>query len=218
MQSRKFRQGGPQLYNLGWCTGLKMTSSLSRQLASLKSDSGIGAVADLSQGVTTRQSLLTGESGSSLALSAAQVQLLARQGLTNLSKNVRILKAFEDVVFPPSDQHGDQGTSMQIDVEEDDTIVDAVDKSHLTLENLLVILSPHLLGKDAQFILQFLMNQHQVRYAKEYALFVFSIDGPKQNATSLLTPVSNLVFHALSSGTPSHALHGSFNNHVHERI
>ena len=139
-----------------------MTSSLSRQLASLKSDSGIGAVADLSQGVTTRQSLLTGESGSSLALSAAQVQLLARQGLTNLSKNVRILKAFEDVVFPPSDQHGDQGTSMQIDVEEDDTIVDAVDKSHLTLENLLVILSPHLLGKDAQFILQFLMNQHQV--------------------------------------------------------
>ena len=144
-----------------------MTSSLSRQLASLKSDSGIGAVADLSQGVTTRQSLLTGESGSSLALSAAQVQLLARQGLTNLSKNVRILKAFEDVVFPPSDQHGDQGSSMQMEVEEDD-IVDAVDKSHLTLENLLVILSPHLLGKDAQFILQFLMNQHQVRHAKEY--------------------------------------------------
>ena len=139
-----------------------MTSSLSRQLASLKSDSGIGAVADLSQGVTTRQSLLTGESGSSLALSAAQVQLLARQGLTNLSKNVRILKAFEDVVFPPSDQPGDHGSSMQMEVEEDD-IVDAVDKSHLTLENLLVILSPHLLGKDAQFILQFLMNQHQVR-------------------------------------------------------
>ena len=195
-----------------------MTSSLSRQLASLKSDSGIGAVADLSQGVTTRQSLLTGESGSSLALSAAQVQLLARQGLTNLSKNVRILKAFEDVVFPPSDQLGDQGSSMQMEVEEDD-IVDAVDKSHLTLENLLVILSPHLLGKDAQFILQFLMNQHQVRYAKEYALFVFSRDGPKQNATSLLTPVSNLVFYALSSGTlGTTALHGSFNNHLNERI
>ena len=26
------------------------------------------------------------------------------------------------------------------------------------------------------------------------ALFVFSTDGPKQNATSLLTPVSNIVF------------------------
>ena len=49
-------------------------------------------------------------------------------------------------------------------------------------------------------------------------LFVFSIDGPKQNATSLLTPVSNIVFNALSSGTLGFALHGSFNNHLHERI
>ena len=41
------------------------------------------------------------------------------------------------------------------------------------------------------------------------ALFVFSIDDPKQNATSLLTPVSNIVFYALSSGTLGFALHGS---------
>ena len=32
-------------------------------------------------------------------------------------------------------------------------------------------------------------------------LFVFSIDDSKQNATSLLTPVSNIVFDVLSSGT-----------------
>ena len=50
------------------------------------------------------------------------------------------------------------------------------------------------------------------------ALFVFSIDGPKQNAVSLLTPVSNIVLYALSSGTLGSALHGSFNNHLHERI
>ena len=50
------------------------------------------------------------------------------------------------------------------------------------------------------------------------SLFVFSTDGPKQNATSLLTPVSNIVFYALSSGTLGFALHGSFNNHLHERI
>ena len=39
------------------------------------------------------------------------------------------------------------------------------------------------------------------------------IDDPKQNATSLLTPVSNIVFNALSSGTLSFALHGSSSNH-----
>ena len=52
----------------------------------------------------------------------------------------------------------------------------------------------------------------------DISLFVFSIDGPNQNATSLLTPVSNIVFHALLSGTLGFALHGSFYNHLHERI
>ena len=49
--------------------------------------------------------------------------------------------------------------------------------------------------------------------ASHYSLFVFLIDGPKQNATSLLTPVSNIVFYALSSGTLSFALHGSSISH-----
>ena len=49
-------------------------------------------------------------------------------------------------------------------------------------------------------------------------LFVFSIDDSKQNATSLLTPVSNVVFYALSSGTLGFALPDSFNNQLHERI
>ena len=45
------------------------------------------------------------------------------------------------------------------------------------------------------------------------SLFVFSIYDPKQNATSLLTPLSNTVFYALLSGTLSFALHGSSLNH-----
>ena len=53
---------------------------------------------------------------------------------------------------------------------------------------------------------------------KMVTLFVFSIDGPKQNAGSLLTPVSDIVFYALSSGTHGFALHGSFNKHLHERF
>ena len=49
-------------------------------------------------------------------------------------------------------------------------------------------------------------------------LFVFSIVGPKQNAGSLLTLVSDTVFYALSHGTLGFALHGSSFNHFFQRI
>ena len=49
-------------------------------------------------------------------------------------------------------------------------------------------------------------------------LFVFSIDDPKQNAGSHLTPVPSIVFDALSDGTIGFAFHGSFNNHLFQRI
>ena len=45
-------------------------------------------------------------------------------------------------------------------------------------------------------------------------LFVFSISDPKQNARSLLTPVSGTVFKALSHSSLGFALHGSFFNHL----
>ena len=45
------------------------------------------------------------------------------------------------------------------------------------------------------------------------ALFVFLKSDLKQNARSLLTPVSDPDFHALSHGSLSFALHGSFFNH-----
>ena len=41
-------------------------------------------------------------------------------------------------------------------------------------------------------------------------LFVFSLSDPKQNARSLLTPVSGTVVYALSHGGLGFALHGSF--------
>ena len=37
-----------------------------------------------------------------------------------------------------------------------------VEESLLTLDNFLILLSPHMLTKDAQYILQFIMNEHQV--------------------------------------------------------
>ena len=52
------------------------------------------------------------------------------------------------------------------------------------------------------------------RIKKLGSLFVFSVNSPKLNSGSLMTPVSNTVFYALSHGTLSFALNGSFNNHL----
>ena len=51
-----------------------------------------------------------------------------------------------------------------------------------------------------------------------HLLFVSSIDDPKQNAGSFLTPVFSIVFYALLHGTLGFAFHGSFNNHLFQRI
>ena len=53
---------------------------------------------------------------------------------------------------------------------------------------------------------------------KHRALFVFFRDGLKQNAGSLLTPVSSTVFDALSNGTLRFAFHVSSNNCLLHRI
>ena len=46
-----------------------------------------------------------------------------------------------------------------------------------------------------------------------HTLFVFQSDDPQQNGVKLLTPVSSLVFIALSDGTIHFALYGSSHNH-----
>ena len=51
-----------------------------------------------------------------------------------------------------------------------------------------------------------------------YSLFVFSVNGPKQNARSLLTPVSDPTFYALSHGSKHFLLHGSSNNRLFQRF
>ena len=59
---------------------------------------------------------------------------------------------------------------------------------------------------------------HRLLQQQELALFVFSIDDLKQNAGSLLTPLSSIAFYALSHGTLGSAFYGSFNNHLMQRI
>ena len=79
--------------------------------------------------------------------------------------------------------------------------------------------SYHTLGhasKQFVSILQIDFRRHSFTKAvKPRPLFVFSINGPKQNARSLLTPVAGTVFYAaLSHGSLGFALHGSFFNHL----
>ena len=50
------------------------------------------------------------------------------------------------------------------------------------------------------------------------SLFVFSINGLKQNARSLLTPFSNTDFYPLLHGSLHFVLHGSSNNHLFQRF
>ena len=50
------------------------------------------------------------------------------------------------------------------------------------------------------------------------SLFVFLIGSREQNGVSLLTPVSDSVFIALSDGTFLFSLHGSFKNHQHKAL
>ena len=53
---------------------------------------------------------------------------------------------------------------------------------------------------------------------KYVSLFVSSIGSCKQNGVSLLTPVSDSIFIALSDGTFLFSLHGSFKNHQHKAL
>ena len=67
------------------------------------------------------------------------------------------------------------------------------------------------------------MKEHEELYQKQvskvsYPLFVFSINGLKQNARSLLTPVSHTDFYALSHGSLHFVLHGSSNNRLFQRF
>ena len=50
------------------------------------------------------------------------------------------------------------------------------------------------------------------------SLFVFSINGLKQNARSLLTLFSDTDFHALLHGSLHFVLHGSSHNHLFQRL
>ena len=73
-------------------------------------------------------------------------------------------------------------------------------------------------GRELSCITSWKNSQFDDYRNKILPLFVLSIVDPKQNAGSLLTHVSDAVFYALSHGTLGFDLHGSFNNHLFQRI
>ena len=66
---------------------------------------------------------------------------------------------------------------------------------------------------SAYLIDTFLLPSITAETRDHCSLFVFLMVGPKQNAGSHLTPISDTIFDALSHGTLGFDLHGSFLNH-----
>ena len=79
---------------------------------------------------------------------------------------------------------------------------------------------------DLSTIHEFSVNLQFIRFLKIIAnsfweltsLFVFSICSREKNGVSLLTPVSDSVFTALSDGIFLFSLHGSLKNHSHKAL
>ena len=69
-------------------------------------------------------------------------------------------------------------------------------------------------GTQVNFKMTFELNSHRASVCGLISsLFVFQRDDPQKNGVKLLTPVSDLVFNALSDGTIHFALYGSSLNH-----
>ena len=68
---------------------------------------------------------------------------------------------------------------------------------------------------ESYWLMNLTINKKVVSKAVIISLFVFLKGGYEQNGVSLLTPVSDSVFIALSDGAFLFSLHGSFKNHQH---
>ena len=141
-----------------------METSLARQLEQLRTTSTTGDKAGKSVSVASsgpsivdlrNNQELTNEQLDILANECFD-QLSGKSGLTQQSINV--LEKFRHVVFKEVKQDAD---------------VDVDDEKGINIENLLIILAPHLRTPSVQFLLQYLINNHKVNdVCSEWLLFI----------------------------------------------
>ena len=126
-----------------------MTTSLSRQLSQLRATSH--AISTPTSSVFSSGPFLISESDS---LDERQLLLLAQDSFQTLTEQCQYLKKFQKDIF--DDEEADE--KME-------------DDSHPWQEDVLLLLTPHVLSTPGQFLLQYLVSKHKIHATHSEMLF-----------------------------------------------
>ena len=124
-----------------------MSTSLARQLEQLRTSTTQSTKPGTTSLASTGPNIL--DLKNEQELSIEQLELFAKDAFKQLAGNVQIVEKFQRLVFKDD-------TNEEDDIEMDDVTT-------VTIENLIVILSPYLRQKSVQFLLQYLINNHKVQ-------------------------------------------------------
>ena len=117
-----------------------MSTSLARQLEQLRTSTTQSTKPGTTSLASTGPNIL--DLKNEQELSIEQLELFAKDAFKQLAGNVQIVEKFQRLVFKDD-------TNEEDDIEMDDVTT-------VTIENLIVILSPYLRQKSVQFLLQYL--------------------------------------------------------------
>ena len=122
------------------------STSLARQLEQLRTSSSKSTKPGISSLASSGPSILDLKNEQELSLE--QLEILAKEAFKQIAGSINVLEKFKCLVFQ--------------DERKNDDDVDMEDEVKITLENLLVILSPYLRQRFAQFLLQYLLNKYKI--------------------------------------------------------
>ena len=143
-----------------------MSTSLARQLEQLRTSSSKSTKPGTTSLASTGPSIL--DLKSEQELSYEQLEILAKEAFNKLAgsltletRSIQVLEKFKCLVFK--------------DDRTDDSDHDMVDETEITLENLLIILSPYVCQRPVQFLLQYLLNNYKLNETCTELLFFTSL-------------------------------------------
>ena len=124
-----------------------MSTSLARQLEQLRTSTTQSTKPGTTSLASTGPNIL--DLKNEQELSIEQLELFAKDAFKQLAGNIQTVEKFRRLVFKDD-------TNEEDDIEMDDVTT-------VTIENLIVILSPYLRQKSIQFLLQYLINNHKIQ-------------------------------------------------------
>lgn len=141
-----------------------MSTSLSRQLEQLRTSSQAASAQPSKDGAASVASL--GPCLLDTQLGGEQLTLLAKEALQQLSAKCPVIGSFATVLF-----RDDPDDVMPDDYDEDMSTAD----KKTTVEDLLFLLTPYVLERPAQYVLQYLVTKHKVHQKHAETLFFSTI-------------------------------------------